>query len=88
MKNKALNLLLLFAAVVSLFSCEKYNEDTDFSSKEANSTLKIKTRALDENETTESKISYPINVYIFYENSCVETALIESESSSISMKLP
>lgn len=87
MKHLKFNLLLLCAVVATLFSCEKYNVD-EFFNKEANSVLNIKTRASAAGETTESKISYPINIYIFYENSCVETTSIESGNSSISLKLP
>lgn len=87
MKHLKFNLLLLCAVVATLFSCEKYNVDAFFN-KEANSVLNIKTRASVAGETTESKISYPINIYIFYENSCVETTSIESGNSSISLKLP
>lgn len=87
MKHLKFNLLLLCAVVATLFSCEKYNVDAFFN-KEANSVLNIKTRASAAGETTESKISYPINIYIFYENSCVETTSIESGNSSISLKLP
>lgn len=87
MKHLKFNLLLLCAVVATLFSCEKYNVNAFFN-KEANSVLNIKTRASAAGETTESKISYPINIYIFYENSCVETTSIESGNSSISLKLP
>lgn len=87
MKHLKFNLLLLCTLVATLFSCEKYNADAFFN-KEANSVLNIKTRASATGETTESKISYPINIYIFYENSCVETTSIESGNSSISLKLP
>lgn len=88
MKNKTINLLLLFTAVATLFSCEKYSEDTEFTNKEANSTLIIRTRALTQGETDESEISYPINIYLFSENKCIETTTIESEETPISLKLP
>lgn len=88
MKNKTINLLLLFTAVATLFSCEKYSEDTEFTNKEANSTLIIRTRALTQGETDESEISYPINIYLFNENKCIETTTIESEETPISLKLP
>lgn len=65
MKNKTFKLMLLMVAAMLLFSCEKYNEDADFGVKEANSTLIIRTRVMAVNETDESKISYPVNIYVF-----------------------
>lgn len=88
MKHKTFKFMLLAIAAMVLFSCEKYNEDTDFTDKEANSTLIIRTRIMAASETGESKISYPINIYIFSENTCVGTTKIESEETSISLKLP
>lgn len=88
MKNKTFKLMLLVIAAMVLFSCEKYTEVTDITNKEANSTLIIRTRALSTSETDDSKISYPINIYIFNENTCVETTTIESEETPISLKLP
>lgn len=88
MKNKTFKLMLLMVAAMLLFSCEKYNEDDDFSAKEANSTLIIRTRVMAVNETDESKISYPVNIYVFSGDACIETAKIESEDTPISSYLP
>lgn len=40
------------------------------------------------NETDESKISYPVNIYVFSGDACIETAKIESEDTPISLRLP
>lgn len=88
MRHKTINLLLLFTAVAALFSCEKYNDDSDFTDKEANSTLTIRTQNLAASETEGSKISYPVNIYIFNGNTCVATTIIESEETPMSLKLP
>lgn len=88
MKNKTFKLMLLMVAAMLLFSCEKYNEDADFGVKEANSTLIIRTRVMAVSETDESKISYPVNIYVFSGDVCIETAKIESEETPISLRLP
>lgn len=88
MKDKTFKLMLLIVAAMLLFSCEKYNEDADFGAKEANSTLIIRTRAMAVSETDESKISYPVNIYVFSGDACIETAKIESEETPISLRLP
>lgn len=80
--------MLLTVAALLLYSCEKYNEDTDFAAKEANSTLIIRTRAGASGDDGGSKISYPVNVYVFSGNACVETAMIESEGTPMSLRLP
>ena len=36
----------------------------------------------------ESKISYPVNIYVFSGDVCIETAKIESEETPISLRLP
>lgn len=88
MKDKTFKLMLLIVAAMLLFSCEKYNEDADFGAKEANSTLIIRTRVMAVSETDESKISYPVNIYVFSGDACIETAKIESEETPISLRLP
>lgn len=86
--KKTLKLMLLTVAALLLYSCEKYNDDTDFAAKDANCTLIIRTRAGAAGDEDGSKISYPVNVYVFSGNACVETARIESEVTPMSLRLP
>lgn len=92
MKTKLLRTFLLLAGILTCFSCEKYSEDDEsFESKEANSTLIIRTRAAADNETdgtdASSEISYPINVYVFKDDKCVKTSTINSEDEELSLKM-
>lgn len=92
MKTKLLRTFLLLAGILTCFSCEKYSEDDEsFESKEANSTLIIRTRAAADNETdgtdASSEISYPINVYVFEDDKCVKTSTINSEDEELSLKM-
>jgi len=89
MKNLNTTILLFLATIVmTLTSCEKYVSETDETavSKEANSTLRIRTRVA---ETDNTEVSYPVNIYVFDSRGvCVMTASIENEGTPISMKLP
>ncbi len=81
-------------AVFSFLSCDKYNEAETVETKEANSTLTIRTRANADNaegsSTGEAVISYPVNIYVFeVGGECVETTSIAQEASEgVSLKLP
>ena len=93
MKNQQiLKLVFLLTAVVTFFSCEKYNADEGIEAKEANSTLIVRTRAATADGTDsqdEAKVSYPVNVYIFdAESKCIELDVIASEDEELSLKLP
>lgn len=83
---------LLFVAFFTLVSCEKFSDEEDFESKEANSTLIVRTRAAANDGTesgTESIISYPINIYVFDEsNECVAVSTLSSADDELSLKLP
>lgn len=83
---------LLFVAFFTLVSCEKFSDEEDFESKEANSTLIVRTRVAANDGTeggTESIISYPINIYVFYEsNECVAVSTLSSADDELSLKLP
>ena len=83
---------LLFVAFFTLVSCEKFSDEEDFESKEANSTLIVRTRVAANDGTesgTESIISYPINIYVFDEsNECVAVSTLSSADDELSLKLP
>lgn len=83
---------LLFVAFFTLVSCEKFSDEEDFESKEANSTLIVRTRVAANDGTesgTESIISYPINIYVFDEsNECVAVSTLPSADDELSLKLP
>lgn len=83
---------LLFVAFFTLVSCEKFSDEEDFESKEANSILIVRTRAAANDGTesgTESIISYPINIYVFDEsNECVAVSTLSSADDELSLKLP
>lgn len=90
--NNFIKVLTLLLAVVTLFSCEKFNDDEALESKEANSTLVVRTRAASgegtENEIT-STISIPINIYVFDDKGkCVAASTMESVEDNLSVKLP
>lgn len=48
----------------------------------------IRTRVMAVSETDESKINYPVNIYVFSGDACIVTAKIESEETPISLRLP
>ena len=78
-------LLWLFLSF-SFFSCEKFSDD-ELESKEANSTLVVRTRAAADG--SEGTVSYPVNVYIFGENDkCVTVSSIGSGDDELSVDLP
>lgn len=80
---------LLLAAVMTLFSCEKYSEDDDWGSKEANSTLVVRTRAAMAVVDDEAKVSYPVNIYIFNGSGvCVGVETISSDADELKLSLP
>lgn len=90
--NNFIKVLTLLLAVVTLFSCEKFNDDEALESKEANSTLVVRTRAASgdgtENEIT-GTISTPINIYVFDEDGkCVAASTMGSVEDNLSVKLP
>jgi len=90
MKNKIIGMMLLAMATFMFISCEKYNEDDKQTNnnKEANSTLTVRTRAAENTNTENTTISYPVNIYIFNNNQCVEAKTIETADAEISFKLP
>ena len=80
---------LLLAAVMTLFSCEKYSEDDDWGSKKANSTLVVRTRAAMAVVDEEAKVSYPVNIYIFNGSGvCVGVETISSDADELKLSLP
>ena len=86
-----LKLFLIFTASVMLASCEKYTSDSEEGqgSKEAASTLTIRTRAAAAVPEDGTEISYPVNIYIFNsKNTCVALTTIETEDKHMSLKLP
>ena len=86
-----LKLFLIFTASVMLASCEKYTSDSEEGqgSKEAASTLTIRTRAAAAAPEDGTEISYPVNIYIFNsKNTCVALTTIETEDKHMSLKLP
>ena len=90
MKNITfLKSFLLLVAVMTLFSCEKYSEDDDWGSKEANSTLVVRTRAAMAVVDEEAKVSYPVNIYIFNGSGvCVGVETISSDADELKLSLP
>lgn len=90
--NIFVTVTLLFVAFFTLVSCEKFSDEEDFESKEANSILIVRTRAAANDGTesgTESIISYPINIYVFDEsNECVAVSTLSSADDELSLKLP
>lgn len=90
MKN-FIKLFLFLTVSVILASCEKYVSDSDEEpgGKEATSTLTIRTRAAAASAEDDTKISYPVNIYIFNsKNTCVALTTIEKENERMSLKLP
>ncbi len=89
MENKWFNLILPVLATILLFSCEKYNGDDEAAeNKEANSILKIRTRATADGMEG-AEISYPINIYVFNSSDkCVEKTVIGTADEQIALKLP
>lgn len=90
--KKLIKLAAMLMACIITVSCEKYtpdgNEDTT-TGKEANSTLKIRTRIAGNTSEENTTVSYPINIYIFNSsNTCVAVTAIENESTGLSLKLP
>lgn len=90
MKNITfLKSFLLLVAVMTLFSCEKYSGDDDWESKEANSTLVVRTRAAMAVVDEEAKVSYPVNIYIFNGSGvCVGVETISSDADELKLSLP
>ena len=89
--KKIIKLFLLLTASVILASCEKYVSDSDEEpgGKEAASTLTIRTRVAAASAEDGTKISYPVNIYIFNsKNTCVALTTIEKENERMSLKLP
>lgn len=92
MKNKLLfyYFILLFSAV-SFVSCEKYSIEDDSKFNESdNSTLIVRARApigVDGTVQETSKISYPISVYVFNENKCINISKITSEEDELILNL-
>lgn len=86
---KQIIILLLLMAVSVFSSCEKFSDDEVFENKDANSTLVIRTRAAQvEGAEGTAEISYPVNIYIFESDRCVEVMQIASESDGLSLNLP
>ena len=86
---KTFTRMLLLAAVMTLFSCEKFTSDEVIENAEANSTLVIRTRAAMSQVTEDAKVSYPVNVYIFNESdACVDVETIASEEDELQLSLP
>lgn len=89
MKNNILSVVLIVISVIFV-SCEKYNADEENESKDANSTLVVRTRAAAVNDGEgEAKVSYPVNVYVFNSSSkCVAASTIASEAATLELNLP
>lgn len=101
MKSRLINfpiLLILLSAALMTVSCSKdvYSEDeveqngnaaADLPpAAKADCTLQVRTRA---EATEESKISYPVHVYVLSaDGACIEEAVIGSSETQIEMKLP
>ena len=89
-------LLILLSTALMTVSCSKdvYSEDEEEQgstnvdapkSAEANCTLQVRTRA---ESAGDSKISYPVHVYVFGSNGvCVEESVIESSETQLVVKL-
>lgn len=91
MKRIIKSLFIVMVCIITA-SCEKYTPDNNediTSGKEANSTLKIRTRVAEATQEGNTTVSYPINIYIFNSsNTCVSVTTIEDESTGLSLKLP
>ncbi len=93
MKNSLLKTLIIVSVVSSFLSCEKYNDTDPVETKDANSTLTIRTRANADNAEGspggEATVSYPVNIYVFgTDGRCVAVTSIKQEQDEMSLKLP
>lgn len=93
MNNRNNQFIWLIVLILTLTGCSKEimldddNTSSSSSSSDATSTLIVKTRALSVNGT-DSKVSFPIYVYVFNSSSnCVATPIIHSASESMNIKL-
>lgn len=88
MKTKLLSLLLLSMTIIVGTSCSK---DVLFETENvsnANSVLKIRTRAASDGTTDGTKVSYPVNIYVFDgDKKCVSVSVMESEEKMLSVSL-
>lgn len=93
MKNKFLNITMLFAMVVSIVSCSKMEieEESSQDNKPANSTLTVRATANASSDTSgsqtdseDAEISYPVNIYVFSvdEDSQTKETLLKCKSVS------
>ena len=89
MKKQIYYVMSLFVAAFLLLSCEKYNESDDLgNNKEANSILILRAQAKAEAAETNATISYPVNIYVFHNDQCVEKIAITSVDEQLSLKMP
>lgn len=90
MKNGFSYTLLLFAAMLMFSSCEKYNDEESGGTKEDNSTLIIRTRAVSTDQSgEETKVSYPVNIYVFDSSwKCAAVSTINKETDMLELRLP
>ena len=90
-----LNFLILTPLLVVLMLCASCSKDVLFETEESdgggNSTLVIKTRtnsSSGSNDAEESKVSYPVNVYVFgSDGKCVNVSTIETANTSVTLNL-
>ena len=88
-------LLGLMPLLVVLMLCASCSKDVLFETEESdgggNSTLVIKTRtnsSSGSNDAEESKVSYPVNVYVFdKDGKCVNVSTIEASNTSVTLNL-
>lgn len=89
--NRWLNVVSISLIMIVAASCEKPDfsddEDQDNSSSSDLVSLTVKTRGAAD-EDGETKVSYPVNVYVFDDTGkCIDTSTLDSESDKLSFSL-